>query len=33
MQDKGGMTNAFTSLNDTNYQFEVSNEAFEETLD
>ena len=31
--DAGGMTNAYTSLNDTNYQFEVANDKFEETLD
>ena len=29
----GGMNNAFTSLTDTNYHFQVSNEAFEGALD
>ena len=29
----GGYDNAYTSLTDTNYHFECSNEAFEEALD
>ena len=29
----GGYNNAYTTLTDTNYHFEVSNEAFEHTLD
>ena len=33
MQSNGGYNNAYTSLTDTNYHFEVSNEGFEETLD
>ena len=31
--NNGGYNNAFTSLTDTNYHFEVSNEAFGEALD
>jgi insulysin len=31
--NNGGYNNAYTSLTDTNYHFEVSNEGFEETLD
>jgi insulysin len=33
MKNNGGYDNAFTSLTDTNYHFEVSNEGFEEGLD
>ena len=33
MTNNGGMNNAYTSLTNTNYHFEVSNEAFEEGLD
>lgn len=33
MQNNGGMNNAFTSLTDTNFHFDCSNEAFEEGLD
>jgi secreted Zn-dependent insulinase-like peptidase len=33
MKNNGGMNNAFTRLNDTNFNLDVSNEAFEETLD
>ena len=29
----GGSNNAYTNLTDTNFHFDVSNEAFEETLD
>jgi len=31
--NNGGYNNAFTSLTDTNYHFEVSNEAFGGALD
>ena len=31
--NNGGYNNAFTSLTDTNYHFEVSNEAFGDALD
>jgi insulysin len=31
--NNGGYNNAWTSLQDTNYQFEVSNEGFETALD
>ena len=31
--NNGGYNNAFTSLTDTNYYFEVSNEAYGEALD
>ena len=31
--NNGGYDNAYTSLTDTNYHFECSNEAFEEALD
>jgi len=33
MQNNGGMNNAYTSLNGTNYHFDCSNDAFEEGLD
>jgi len=33
MTNNGGMNNAFTSLTNTNFHFDVSNEAFEEALD
>ena len=33
ISNNGGYNNAWTSLTDTNYHFEVSNEAFGETLD
>ena len=33
VKDKGGYTNAYTSLTNTNYQFEVSNEGLEGALD
>ena len=33
IQNNGGMNNAFTSLTDTNFHFDCSNEAFEEALD
>lgn len=33
IKDNGGMSNAFTSLTDTNYHFDVSIDAFEEALD
>lgn len=33
IKNKGGYNNAFTSLTDTNYHFEVSNEGFEKALD
>lgn len=33
IKNKGGYSNAFTSLTDTNYHFEVSNEGFEKALD
>lgn len=33
IKNKGGYNNAFTSLEDTNYHFEVSNEGFEHALD
>ena len=33
IKNNGGYDNAFTSLTDTNYHFECSNEAFEEALD
>ena len=33
MANNGGYSNAFTSLVDTDYHFEVSNEAFSQGLD
>mmetsp|Transcript_24151 Transcript_24151/g.37095 ORF Transcript_24151/g.37095 Transcript_24151/m.37095 type:complete len:261 (-) Transcript_24151:1914-2696(-) len=33
MKNNGGMNNAYTSLTNTNYHFDCSNEAFEEGLD
>ena len=33
IKDHGGYNNAFTSLTDTNYHFECSNDAFAEALD
>lgn len=33
MQNNGGMNNAFTSLTNTNYHFDCSNDGFEEGLD
>ena len=33
MTNNGGSNNAYTSLTDTNYHFDCSNEAFEESLD
>jgi insulysin len=33
IKNNGGYENAFTSLSDTNYHFDCSNEAFEEALD
>jgi insulysin len=33
IKNNGGYENAFTSLTDTNYHFDCSNEAFEEALD
>ena len=33
IQNNGGMNNAYTSLTNTNYHFDCSNEAFEEALD
>ena len=33
VKDHGGYTNAWTSLTDTNYRLEVSNEGFEGALD
>ena len=33
MTNNGGMNNAYTSLTNTNYHFECSNEGFEEGLD
>ena len=33
MQNHAGMNNAYTSLTDTNYHFDCSNDAFEEGLD
>jgi insulysin len=33
ISNNGGYDNAYTSLTDTNYHFECSNEAFEEALD
>ena len=33
MQNNGGMNNAYTSLTNTNYHFDCSNDAFEEGLD
>jgi insulysin len=33
MQNNGGMKNAFTSLTNTNFFFDVSNNAFKEGLD
>lgn len=33
ISNNGGYNNAFTSLTDTNYHFEVSNEGFEEAVD
>jgi insulysin len=33
IKDKGGMNNAYTSLTNTNYHFDCSNEGFEGALD
>ena len=33
IKNNGGYSNAYTSLTNTNYQFEVSNEALEGALD
>jgi insulysin len=33
IQNAGGSNNAYTSLTDTNYHFDCSNEAFEGALD
>jgi len=33
IKDNGGMSNAYTSLTNTNYYFDISNDAFEEALD
>lgn len=33
MQNNGGMNNAYTSLTNTNFHFDCSNDAFEEGLD
>jgi insulysin len=33
IKNNGGMCNAYTSLDNTNYHFNCSNEAFEESLD
>lgn len=33
IKDNGGMSNAYTSLTNTNYHFDVSNDAFEGALD
>lgn len=33
MLNNGGMNNAYTSLTNTNYHFDVSNSAFEGGLD
>ena len=33
MSENGGRANAYTSMTDTNFHFEVSNEGFEEGLD
>ena len=33
IQNNGGMNNAYTSLTNTNYHFDCSNESFEEGLD
>jgi insulysin len=33
IKNQGGYNNAFTSLSDTNYHFEVSNDGFEKALD
>ena len=33
IKDNGGTSNAYTSLTNTNYHFDVSNEAFEGALD
>jgi secreted Zn-dependent insulinase-like peptidase len=33
LADNGGSSNAYTSLVDTNYHFDVSNEAFEGAID
>ena len=33
IENNGGMTNAYTSLSDTNYQFEISTQAFPEALE
>mmetsp|Transcript_37379 Transcript_37379/g.49131 ORF Transcript_37379/g.49131 Transcript_37379/m.49131 type:complete len:94 (+) Transcript_37379:234-515(+) len=33
ISNNGGYNNAYTNLTDTNYHFEVSNEAFGEALD
>ena len=33
IKNKGGYNNAFTSLTETNYHFEVSNEGYEHALD
>jgi len=33
MSENGGKANAYTSMTDTNFHFEVSNEGFNEGLD
>lgn len=33
IKNNGGMNNAYTSLTNTNYHFDCSNEAFDEALD
>lgn len=33
IKNNGGFNNAFTSLTDTNYHFDCSNEAFKDALD
>jgi secreted Zn-dependent insulinase-like peptidase len=33
MLNNGGMNNAYTSLTNTNYHFDCSNQAFQEGLD
>ena len=33
ISNNGGSSNAFTDMTDTNYHFDVSNEAFGEALD
>ena len=33
IKDKGGMNNAYTSLTNTNYHFDCSNEGFEGAVD